>query len=95
MTGSGEQAGLSTYVIPKFQPQGNVTSQRKFTLTCNFLGLLYVYIGNSTLMTTWGSRQPGETWVTCFLLPNFLLVPFSVFGVFSPRLLMGATRPGC
>jgi hypothetical protein len=95
MTGSDEGAGLPTYVIPKFQPQGNATSQHKFSPTCNFLGLSYVYIGNSTLMTTWGSRQPGETWVTCFLLPYFLLVPFSVFGVSSPRLLMGGTRPGC
>jgi hypothetical protein len=95
MTGSDEEAGLSTSVLPKFQPQGNVTSQHKFCLTCNFLGLSYVYIDNSTLMTTWGSRQPGETWVTCFLLPKFSLVPFSAFGVSSPRLLMGGTRPGC
>jgi hypothetical protein len=36
---------------------------------CNFFGQLGVYISNSTLMTTWGSRWLKETWVTCFLLP--------------------------
>ena len=48
-------------------------SQYKLFLKCNFFGEYVVYISNSTLMTTWGSRWLGETWVTCFLLPSSFL----------------------
>jgi hypothetical protein len=53
-------------------------AQRKLFPACNFLGESHVYMSNSTLMTTWGSRWLGETWVTCFLLPS---VPFSLLPI--------------
>jgi hypothetical protein len=53
-------------------------SQYNLFLECNFFGECVVYIGNSTLMTTWGSRWLGKTWVTCFLLPSLFLFRITI-----------------